>query len=59
MQRGEAVGGQEFLNRCSFSSVPFLSLPLQSHTLSTLWSMETMSTSSSEKSLWRTPGWGG
>lgn len=53
------MGGQEFLNRCNFSSIPFLSLPLQSHTLSTLWSMETTSTSSSEKSLWRMPGWGG
>ncbi|KAK1329064.1 hypothetical protein QTO34_011241 [Cnephaeus nilssonii] len=31
----------------------------ESHTLSMPWSMETMSTSSSERSLWRTPGWGG
>lgn len=32
---------------------------LQNHTLSMPWSMETMSTSSSERSLWRMSDWGG
>lgn len=56
---GKAAWDQEILDRYRYSSIPFLPLPTQSHTLSTLWSMETMSTSSSEKSLWRMPGWGG
>lgn len=57
--RGKAVWDQEILDRYRYFSIPFLSLPTQSHTLSTLWSTETMSTSFSEKFLWRMPGWGG
>lgn len=52
LPRQEAAWGQVFL------STPF-GFPFQSHTSSMPWSMETMSTSFSGRSLWRMPGWEG
>lgn len=42
--KGKGSMGSEILDRYRYSSIPFLSLPTRSHTLSTLWSTESMST---------------